>query len=229
MVQNSKDKSHYLGHRERMRKKFILNSDAVLDYELIEILFFSVLSRKDTKGIAKDLLQKFGSIREIIFAQYADLKKIKLVGNSAAVLICVIREIFNRVNLEKIAESTIIMSSAQVIEYYKNIFWNMKQEQLRIMFLNNRNRLLSDKVLQIGTVNQTAIYPREIIQNALECGASAMIMVHNHPSGDPHPSRQDIIMTKLINDVAQKLDINLLDHLIIGKDKRVSLKELGII
>jgi DNA repair protein RadC len=229
MAQNSKEKPHYLGHRERMRKKFVLNKDAVLDYELLEILLFSVFSRRDTKEIAKKILQNFGSIRETIFASYSELKKINGIGNSTAVLICAVREIFNRMSLEKVSESKIITSSEHVIEYYKNIFWNEKQEQLRIMFLNNKNRLLSDKVLQIGTVNQTAIYPREIIHKALEYGASAMIMVHNHPSGDPHPSRQDVIITKMIKDVAQKLDIDLLDHLIIGKDKNTSLKELGII
>lgn len=229
MPVKNEEKPHYLGHRSRLRKRFLQNGALLLDYELLEILLFSVFPRRDTKEIAKSLLQKFGSIREIIFACPKDLQNIKGIGNSAVTLVCVIREIFKRIHFEKIVESTIIASSDHVINYYKNIFWNIKQEQLRIMFINNKNKLITEELLQVGTVTQTAIYPREIIQKALDYGASAIIMVHNHPSGDPQPSRQDIIMTKAIRDVADKLDIVLLDHLIIGKNSNKSLKELGVI
>jgi DNA repair protein RadC len=212
-----------------MREKFAINSAGILDYELLEMLLFSILQRKDTKKIAKNLLQHFGSIRSVISAEKANLKKIEGIGNAAATMFCVIREIINRMQLEKVAESTMIASSDQVVEYYKNVFWDKKEEQLRIMFLNNKNKLLADEILQTGTVNQTAIYPREVIRKALEYGASAMIMVHNHPSGDPQPSRQDVAITKILKDVAQKLDIFLLDHIIIGKNESRSLKELNMI
>jgi DNA repair protein RadC len=131
--------------------------------------------------------------------------------------------------MESIREQGIIISSSdQVLEYYKNLLENEKKEQLRLMFLNNKNKLIADELMQTGTINHTAIYPREIIQLALEYGASAMIMVHNHPSGDSQPSRQDIIITKTIADIAHKLNILLLDHVIIGKNGSKSLKEMGL-
>lgn len=228
-MKSKSDKPHYLGHRERLRKKFLSNQEHILDYELLEILLFYVFPRKDTKEIAKELLKHFGSMRSVVYATFSDLNKIDNVGKSVGTLLLVIKEILLRMDAEAIRESVIIASSEQVINYYKNIFWDKKQEQLRIMFLNNKNILLSEELLQIGTVNQTAMYPREIIARALEVGASAIIMVHNHPSGDPKPSRQDIAITKQFKEIATKLDIILLDHLIIGKNKNVSLKELGII
>jgi DNA repair protein RadC len=212
-----------------MRKKFAHNRGGILDYELLELLMFSVLPRKDTKKIAKDLLQRFGSLREVIFTKYSDLKSVEGIGDVAATLLNVIHEILNRIYLEKISESSIISSSSHVIDYYKTAFANTKQEQLRIMFLNNKNRLLAEEILQVGTINQMAIYPREIMHRALDRGASAIIMVHNHPSGDPQPSKQDVITTKMVKDIAQKLDIMLLDHIIIGKNSSKSLKELGMI
>lgn len=222
-------KRYHVGHRKRTRDKFFKCRTSLYDYEILELLLFYVFLRKDTKSIAKKLIEKFGSIKEVMFASYEDLLSVKEIGASAAVLFCVIREIFERIKLNKLFEEEIIASSSNVIEYYKNIFFNMKNEQLRIMFINNKNRLIKEELLQSGTITQTAIYPREIIQKSLNIGASGIILVHNHPSGDPQPSREDIIMTRSIRDIATKLDILLLDHIIIGKNSCKSLKELGVI
>jgi DNA repair protein RadC len=222
------EKKNYQGHRERMKKKLLRDGSGLLDYELLETMLFFAIPRRDTKALAKRLLQRFRTIRGIIFADSAELLNIDGVGTVTIGLLIMIRELFARVCRENISGQVTITSSGQVIDYYKNILGALKKEQLRVMFLNNRNKLLADDVLQTGTVNQTAIYPREIIQRALEHGASGMIMVHNHPGGDPHPSRQDIIMTETIRDIAQRLDIQLLDHVIIGKNESKSLKELGL-
>ena len=135
MSEEKEDPPHYLGHRGRMRTKFSRDRTGLFDYELLEVLLYYAFSRKDTKKIAKDLLEKFGSIHEVIFAAPENLQEIKEIGATSSMLMCVIREIFARMHLEKISESTVIASSDQVIKYYKNIFWGMKQEQLRVMFV----------------------------------------------------------------------------------------------
>jgi DNA repair protein RadC len=226
---NGKRKNHCVGHRARLKSKLIASSASLLDYELVEMLLFYIHLRKDTKSLAKDLLKNFKSIRNLILADPYEVQKTLGVGKSTLILIKLLRELFERMQLEIVASSVVISSSKHVIDYYKNVLGHLKKEQLRIMFLNNKNKLLADEIMQTGTVNTTAIYPREIIHKALEYGASAIIMVHNHPSGDPQPSRQDVIVTKMVKDVADRLDIILLDHLIIGKDTSLSMKEMQLI
>jgi DNA repair protein RadC len=225
----SSEKNHFIGHRRRLKDKFLIHPDSMRNYELIEMLLFHVFSRKDTKKLAKILCNRFGTFRRIIFASESEIYEIEGLGRTTVCLLHLLREIFSRMLLERISESPIIASSTQVVDYYKNILGIVKKEQLRLMFLNNKNRLISEDILQVGTINHTSIYPREIMQKALEYGASAIIMVHNHPSGDPKPSRQDIIITRRLKDIAQKLDIELLDHLIIGKNSVSSLKEMALI
>ncbi|MDR3155843.1 MAG: DNA repair protein RadC [Holosporaceae bacterium] len=221
--------SYCAGHRQRLRDKFFKYPSALCNYELIELLLFYSNPRKDTKLLAKKLLFNFKSIKNLIFADAADLKKINGIGDATVIFIKLLHKLFDKMHLEDIASSITISSSWQVVNYYKNTIGCLKNEQLRVMFLNNKNKLLADEIMQMGTVNTVAIYPREIIKMALEYGASAIIIVHNHPSGDPQPSRQDIIVTRSIKEVAQKLDIILLDHLIIGKDACKSLKEMNLI
>jgi DNA repair protein RadC len=220
---------HYVGHRQRLRNKFSKHPLALCDYELVELLLFYSNPRRDTKQLAKKLLSHFKTIKHLIFADAADLKKINGIGDSSVILIKLLQKLFDTMHLEDVASSTIISSSWQVVDYYKNVIGCLKNEQLRVMFLNNKNKLLADEIMQTGTVNAVTIYPREILKKALEYGASAIIIVHNHPSGDPQPSRQDIIITKSLKEVAQKLDIMLLDHLVIGKDGCKSMKEMNLI
>ncbi|MDR2107448.1 MAG: DNA repair protein RadC [Holosporaceae bacterium] len=228
-MQSPNEKPHYSGHRQRLRNKFLSDPKSISNHELLEMLLFYAFLRKDTKPTAKALLHRFKSLKEMISADRGDLKKVNGVGESTAILLSLVHEISNRMLLEKISESAAVMSAAHVVDYYKNALGQAKKEQLRVMFLNNRNKLISEEIMQEGTVNNTAVYPREIVQRALEHGAGAIIMVHNHPSGDPTPSKQDIIMTKMISDIVGKLDIVLLDHIIISKTGTVSLKEQGII
>jgi DNA repair protein RadC len=229
MKSHSNEKPHYLGHRQRLRKKFESHPTRLSDYELLELLFFYVFARKDTKPLAKKIMERFKTLREAIFANILDLKQIKDIGESSTHLFLLMREIFNRVLLERIQEPISIISTSQVLDYYKSLLEQQKKEQFRIMFLNNKNKLIAEELMYEGTVNSTAIYPREIVQKALNYGASAIIMVHNHPGGDPKPSRQDIIMTRAVKEIVQKLDIVLFDHIIIGMNSTASLHEMGII
>ena len=222
-------KPHYTGHRERMRKRLAACPDSFADYELVEMLLFYIFPRKNTRELAKKIMEHFETIRNLVFSRKINMERIEGAGKSCVILLTLLREIFVRASLDEVKKSTVIASSSEVVDYYKNIFFNMKHEQLRIMFLNSKNLLIADEILQEGTINQTAIYPRTIVQRAIELGAAAIIMVHNHPSGDPQPSRQDIIMTRALNEVISKLDIILLDHLIIGNNDIFSMKEHAII
>ncbi|MDR1551646.1 MAG: DNA repair protein RadC [Holosporaceae bacterium] len=224
------EKLHHLGHRQRLRKRFSDSPSSLAEYELLELLLFYVFSRKDTKPLSKKLLDRSdGSLRKLILMDLSDLQNVEGIGKSSLLLLALLREIFNRTLLEQIRESCSIMSIGQVLDYYKNMMEQLKKEQFRLMFLSNTNGLIAEELMHEGTVNSTAIYPREIIQKALNHGASAIILVHNHPGGNPRPSRRDLIMTRAVRDVAQRLEISLLDHLIIGKNSHYSMREAGII
>lgn len=223
------EKAHFLGHRKRLKKKISVKSEYLSDYELLEALLFYVFPRKDTKLLAKSLISKFTTLKKVIFAESGEVKKTSGLGESTAILLKVIHEIFLRILHENIAKLPIISTSSNVVEYYQNILGSRKKEQLRVMFLDSKNKLLCEKIMQEGTVNQTAIYPREIVQIALECGATGIIMVHNHPSGDSTPSRQDVLITKRVKEVSEKLDIIVLDHLIIADSEVTSLRDLDLL
>ncbi len=216
-LQNEQQEAKYHGHRQRLKQKFSLSSKGILDYEILELLLFYIFPRKDTKPIAKKLLQKFGSLKSVLFANNNAIKNIEGCGESSVFFINLLKEIFCRISLESVKSEQIISSNLHVIEYYQNILSQEKKEQFRVMFINNKNKLIAEEELQHGTIDQTAIYPREVIQKTLEYGASAIILVHNHPSGDFQPSQDDIIITNKLKEIANQLDIKLLDHIIIGK------------
>lgn len=226
---NTVSVQHYQGHRQRLRQRFRSNPKGVMDYELLEMLLFSVFPRKDTKPIAKSLLRRFGSIKAVLFASELELKQIEGIGQSVAILFELFREIFHRVSLQPLWDETIIASSIHVIQYYKNLLDNEKKEQLRAMFINNKNRLIAEEQLQQGTVNRTQIYPAEIVEKTLAYGASAIIIVHNHPSGEPKPSQEDIEVTNHLKNLLIALEIRLLDHIIIGRKGVFSFAEEGFL
>lgn len=213
-----------LTHRERMRQKLLKNPTSLYDYELLEIIFYYILPRRDTKGLAKDFLKYFGSIRDVIFAERSEQQQIMGIGSGSIVFLSAIRELFVRASRDSFKKDTIINSTSAVLNYYKNVFGGLKNEQLRAMFLNTKNAILADEILQEGTINQAALYPRNIIHKALQYGATAIILAHNHPSGDPTPSRQDIEVTKDLAETARRLNIILLDHVIIGGTTVWSMK-----
>ncbi len=224
-------KPHYLGHRERLRERFVeAGADALQDYELIELLLFPLLPRRDTKAIAKAMIARFGSFSEAMSAPPQRLKEIEGLGDVATTHIAAIVAAAQRFARDKIDQDRPILGSwTQLIDYCRSQMAFENVEQFRILFLDKRNRLIKDEVQQTGTVDHTPVYPREVIKRTLELSATALILVHNHPSGDPAPSSADVQMTKQINDIARPLGITVHDHIIIGKAGHASLRALKLI
>jgi DNA repair protein RadC len=221
---------HYHGHRERLRDRFReAGPEALSDYELLELLLFRALPRRDVKPLAKSLLQKFGSFAEVISAPETRLAEIKGLGQAGITELKVVQAAASRFLRGAVTKRPALSSSASVLDYCRGAQAFADRELFRILFLDKRNNLIADEVQQTGTVDHTPVYPREVVKRALELSATAIILVHNHPSGDPTPSQADIQMTKQIVAVAGPLGIAVHDHLIVGKDGHVSLKGLRLI
>ena len=221
---------HYLGHRERLRTRFLeAGADALSDYELLELLLFRVLPRRDTKPIAKTLLETFGSLAEVMAAPEARLKKIDGFGDASISELKVIHAVATRSLRGAVKKRPVLSSWSTVLDYCRTAQAFADREEFRVLFLDKRNQLIADEVQQTGTIDHTPVYPREVVKRALELSATAVILVHNHPSGDPTPSRADIQMTQQIISVAQPLGIAVHDHIIVGKEGHASLKGLKLI
>ncbi|MBP6986104.1 MAG: DNA repair protein RadC [Alphaproteobacteria bacterium] len=217
------------GHRQRLRERFLkCGESAVADYELLELLLFGANPRADMKPVAKELLNVFGSLSDILHADHAALLKVSGVGESAIAILKGVQAVMIRVMREEIIQKPILSSWTQVLQYCKLTMGHLKQEQLRLLFLDSKNALICDEVQQTGTVNHTPIFPREVVKRALELAASSFIMVHNHPSGDPKPSVEDIEMTKHLRNVSSQLGIMLHDHIIIAKNRHYSFRTEGL-
>ena len=221
---------HYHGHRERLRERFYAaGPEALSDYELLEMALFPALPRRDTKPLAKALLKKFGSFAEVIHAPVARLREVDGIGEASINQIKLLAAAASRVAKGEIKRKIALSSWNDVIEYCRSGMAFADKEQFRILFLDKRNQLIADEVQQTGTVDHTPVYPREVIKRALELSATALILVHNHPSGDPTPSQADIHMTKAIVQIATPLGISVHDHIIVGKNGHASLKGLKLI
>jgi DNA repair protein RadC len=221
---------HYHGHRDRLRQRFREGGDrALADYELLELLLFRLIPRRDTKPIAKALLARFGSLPEVLGAPVQLLTEVKGVGESVATDLKLVAAIAHRMLKGELKGRQVLASWSSVIEYCRAAMAFEAREQFRVLFLDKKNALIADEVQQTGTVDHTPVYPREVVKRALELSATAIILVHNHPSGDPTPSRADIEMTKLIIETARPLGITVHDHIIIGKDGHASLKGLKLV
>jgi DNA repair protein RadC len=226
----SAETPHYHGHRERLRERFhSAGSDALSDYELLEMALFPALPRRDTKPLAKALLKKFGSFAEVIHAPVARLREVDGIGEASINQIKLLAAAASRVAKGEIKRSVALSSWNDVIDYCRTGMAFADKEQFRLLFLDKRNQLIADEVQQTGTVDHTPVYPREVIKRALELSATALILVHNHPSGDPTPSQADIRMTKAIVDIATPLGIAVHDHIIVGKNGHASLKGMKLI
>lgn len=222
--------AHFHGHRDRLRQRFRDSGDrALADYELLELLLFRLIPRRDTKPIAKALLTRFGSLPEVLGAPAHLLTEVKGVGDSVATDLKLVAAIAHRMLKGELSGRQVLASWSSVIEYCRAAMAFEAREQFRVLFLDKKNALIADEVQQTGTVDHTPVYPREVVKRALELSATAIILVHNHPSGDPTPSRADIEMTKLIIETARPLGITVHDHIIIGKDGHASLKGLKLI
>jgi DNA repair protein RadC len=221
---------HYHGHRMRLRERFRgAGADALSDYELLEMVLFRALPRGDVKPLAKSLIKKFGSFAEVVHAPATRLREIDGVGEATITELKLIAAAANRVAKGQVQQRTMLSSWNEVIDYCRTSMAFADKEQFRILFLDKRNQLISDEVQQVGTIDHTPVYPREVIKRALELSATAIILVHNHPSGDPTPSSADIRMTKAIIDIAKPLGIAVHDHIIVGKNGHASMKGLKLI
>ena len=217
------------GHRGRLRERFRKAPDAFEDYELLELLLFRSIPRRDTKPLAKALVKRFGSFAEVLSAPEGRLREVAGVGESVAADLKLVEAAARRLVRGAVATRTTLSSWSAVIEYCRAAMAFADREHFRVLFLDKRNRLIADEVQQSGTVDHTPVYPREIVRRALELSSTAVILVHNHPSGDPTPSQADIAMTREIQEIAKPLGIQLHDHIIVGKDGHASFKGLKLI
>ncbi|WP_237153515.1 RadC family protein [Oryzibacter oryziterrae] len=220
---------HYTGHRERLRERFrTAGAEALADYEILELVLFRSIPRQDVKPLAKHLLATFGSLAEVLGASEARLKSIKGMGDATIVDFKVVMAASQRIARSAMVKKPVLSSWSSVIDYCRTAMAYEEREQFRIIFLDKKNQVIADEVQQTGTVDHTPVYPREVVKRALELSSTAIILVHNHPSGDPTPSRADITMTKNIVDAAAPLGITIHDHIIIGKDGHASLRGLQL-
>ncbi len=224
------DQPHYAGHRQRLRERFVKAGEAGLqDYELLELVLFRAIPRRDVKPLAKALIDTFGSFAEVISAPIERLREVEGLGEAATVELKVVQAASLKLMQARVMNRPVLRSWAKVVEYCTASMAYDMTEQFRILFLDHKHALVADEVQQRGTVNHTPVYPREVVKRALDLGASGIVLVHNHPSGDPTPSRADIDMTKEIEDAGRALKIELIDHLIIGRGAHVSMRQTGLI
>jgi DNA repair protein RadC len=219
------------GHRERARQRFLrVGGEALEDYELLELALQMLLPRRDTKGLAKSLLARFGSFSAVFSAPLPRLAEVKGLGELSRTNLKIIQAVAQRYARDQVHRDAVTLSSwSALFDYCRAAMAFEESEQFRILFLDKKNKLIADEVQQRGTIDHTPVYPREVIKRSLELGAAAIILVHNHPSGDPSPSSADVQMTRQIDDIAKPLGITLHDHIIIGKAGHASLKGLKLI
>ena len=224
------EKPDHIGHRKRLRDRFANGGgEALADYELLELCLFQAIPRQDTKPIAKLLLKRFGTYAGVLHAAPDDLREVKGMGDAAVIALKTMVEAATRLARAEILNQPVLSSWDKLIDYLRIGMGQKKTEQFRILFLDTRNKLIADELHQEGTVNHTPVYPREVVKRALELSAVAIIMVHNHPSGDPTPSRADIDMTKQMRDVGAPMGVTLHDHIIISRSDYSSFKAMGLI
>ena len=222
--------AHYHGHRDRLRARYRDHGDTALaDYEILELLLFRFIPRRDTKPIAKALIERFGNLASVLGAPPALLQEVDGVGETVALDLKLIATVGHRMLKSELHGKLVLSSWSSVIDYCHAAMAYESREQFRILFLDKRNALIADEVQGQGTVDHTPVYPREVVRRALELSATATILVHNHPSGDPTPSRADSDMTKTIIETARPMGITVHDHIIIGKEGHISLKGLRLI
>ncbi|HUK06336.1 MAG TPA: DNA repair protein RadC [Stellaceae bacterium] len=230
MAEQDSRERHYLGHRRRLRERLLAGgAEPLADYELLEFLLFAGRPRGDLKPLAKALLQRFGSLPAVLAAEAEALLGVSGMGEASVAALKAVREAALRMLRAEVAERPVISSWQKLIEYCTAAIGFSAVEEFRLLFLDRKNALIADEAQQRGTVDHTPVYPREVAKRALELGASAIIMVHNHPSGDPTPSKADIEMTREVQKALAALDIALHDHLIIARGNHASLRSLRLL
>jgi len=221
---------HYLGHRQRLRERLLAGgTEALPDYELLEFLLFAAKPRGDLKPLAKELLKRFKSLAAVLAASPETLMAVPGMGEASVAALKAVREAGLRLARSELTERTVLSSWQALIEYCTAKAGFTEVEEFHLLFLDRKNALIADERQQRGTIDHTPVYPREVVKRALELSASAIIMVHNHPSGDPTPSQADIAMTREVKQAASALGIALHDHVILGRGRHVSLRTLGLL
>lgn len=219
---------HYEGHRGRLRERFREAGAAALsDYELLELVLFAAIPRRDVKPLAKQLLANFGSFADVLAAPQEKLSE--FLGESAIVQLKIVEAAALRLSRTRLLGKPALSSWSALLDYCSAAMARSEREEFRVLFLDRKNVLIADEVQSQGTVDHAPVYPREIMKRALTLNASALILVHNHPSGDPTPSRADIEMTREIVEAARALHIAVHDHLVIGRGGTASFKALGLL
>ena len=220
----------YLGHRDRLRQRFAAaGGDALPDYELLELILFRAIPRRDVKDDAKRLIQRFGSLAEVIAAPESRLRDEAGLSDGVITDLKVIQAAARRLTKGDMTRRALLSNSAAVIAYCRTAMAFAEREIFRVLFLDKRNGLIADEIQQSGTVDHTPVYPREIVKRALELSATALILVHNHPSGDPTPSQADVTMTRNIAEIATSLGIHVHDHIIVGRDGHRSFRAMQLL
>ena len=228
MASADEDKPHHLDHRKRLRERFLRDGGAAMpDYELLELLLCLAIPRRDVKPLAKTLIARFGSFAAVLSADQAALEKIDGVGEAAVAALKLARASALRLTEADAKARPAIGSHQALLDHCRARLSHSATEEFRVLFLDSKNGLIADEQLGRGTVNHAPVYPREVVKRALELGAVALILVHNHPSGDPTPSADDVAMTREVRAAAEALDLTLHDHLIIGRHGHASLRALG--
>jgi DNA repair protein RadC len=220
--------SPHLGHRARLRERAAISFAALPDYELLELLLARSLPRGDIKPIAKALLARFGGLSGVLGATSEELVTVKGVGPSVALDLKLLHEATARMGKSEVRKRTVISSWSALLAYTRVAMAHEAREQFRVLFLDKKNQLIADEVMNEGTVDHAPVYPREVMRRALELSASAVILAHNHPSGDPTPSSADVEMTRQVIEAGRPLRVTVHDHLVIGRDGVASFKALGL-
>lgn len=221
---------HYKGHRQRLKSKFSESGlDSFHDYEALELLLSYAISRKDVKPLAKALLEKFGGLKGLLDAETDEIENVEGIGAHTAILIKLVKDLGTLYLKKKIKDNPQITSTNELLNYCKASMGGLRDERFNVIYLNAQNRIINIETIQEGIVNQAVVYPRKVLEKALNHKASAIILVHNHPSGNVKPSEADIKLTKAIQETAKVLEILVHDHIIIGENKFFSFREKGML
>ncbi len=230
MSEAKSEKPHYHGHRDRLRDRLLdRGGESLSDYEILEFLLFAARSRGDMKPLAKDLLAAFGSLSKVLTAPPEALEKVPGMGKASIAALRIVPEAAARLAREQMIEAPEISAWDKLLDYCRITMAHEPVEQFRLLFLDKRNRVIADEVQQQGTIDHTPVYTREVVKRALELGAAALILVHNHPSGEPEPSAADIAMTEELRQAAESLGIVIHDHLVIGRAGHTSFRAMGLL
>tara|TARA_R100000322_G_scaffold94439_5_gene58960 strand:+ start:3583 stop:4335 length:753 start_codon:yes stop_codon:yes gene_type:complete len=220
--------SYIKDHRARLRERFMSGgSRALPDYEMLELVLFRAIPRQDVKPLARRLLDRFGDFNGVLSASPARLKELHGVGDAVIQELKIVEAAAHRLSRARVMGRQVVSSWQQLLDYCHTTMSHRETEQFRILYLDRKNTLIADEAVAEGTIGHVPVYPREVVKRALELGASALILVHNHPSGDPTPSQDDIQMTERVRSAAEALEISLHDHIVIGKSREVSFRSDG--